>query len=114
MTSLQILIYAFLSEKAYIVWSGGNEVSRFESKAYRICATVLLGYIAIGVLMILGRDSTIRSDDVCVIGLKAYATIPLIVYDLSLNVRAFFCCFFFFKSASSYPQIAFLEALNSF
>ncbi|KIK62278.1 hypothetical protein GYMLUDRAFT_42223 [Collybiopsis luxurians FD-317 M1] len=82
----KILIYAFLSEKAYIVWTGGNQTSRFTSKVYRICAAVLLGYVVIGVLMVLGRDSTVRADGVCVIGLKSFATIPLIVYDLSLNV----------------------------
>ncbi|KAF5383380.1 hypothetical protein D9757_008389 [Collybiopsis confluens] len=36
--------------------------------------------------MVLGRESTIRSDGVCVIGLKSFATIPLIVYDFSLNI----------------------------
>lgn len=62
--------------------------------------------------MILGRDSSVRGDGVCVIGLKAFAyvsqhimspkahiesflsTIPLIAYDLSLNIflTAMFMC----------------------
>ncbi|KAJ3925262.1 MAG: hypothetical protein NXY57DRAFT_1032388, partial [Lentinula lateritia] len=90
----KILIYAFLSEKVYIVWTGGNQVSRYKTKVYRLCAFVPLGYIVIGILMILGRDSSVRGDGVCVIGLKAFATIPLIAYDLSLNIflTAMFMC----------------------
>ncbi|KAJ4470379.1 hypothetical protein C8J55DRAFT_522723 [Lentinula edodes] len=90
----KILIYAFLSEKVYIVWTGGNQVSRYKTKVYRLCAFVLLGYIVIGILMILGRDSSVRGDGVCIIGLKAFATIPLIAYDLSLNIflTAMFMC----------------------
>ncbi|KAJ3811261.1 hypothetical protein EV368DRAFT_83446 [Lentinula lateritia] len=92
--NVEILIYAFLSEKVYIVWTGGNQVSRYKTKVYRLCAFVLLGYIVIGILMILGRVSSVRGDGVCVIGLKAFATIPLIAYDLSLNIflTAMFMC----------------------
>ncbi|KAE9410088.1 hypothetical protein BT96DRAFT_466631 [Gymnopus androsaceus JB14] len=82
----KIFIYAFLSEKVYIVWTGGNQISRLEAKVYRLCAFVILGYVAIAILMVLGRYSDIRSDDVCVIGLKPYATLSLIAYDISLNV----------------------------
>ncbi|KAJ3757837.1 hypothetical protein EV360DRAFT_45201, partial [Lentinula raphanica] len=90
----KILIYAFLSEKVYIVWTGGNQASRHKTKVYRLCAFVLLGYFAIGILMVLGNAHTIRADGVCVIGLKAFATIPLIAYDLSLNIflTAMFMC----------------------
>ncbi|KIK67892.1 hypothetical protein GYMLUDRAFT_36698 [Collybiopsis luxurians FD-317 M1] len=82
----KVLIYAFLSEKVYIVWTGGNQTPRLKTKVYRLCAFFMLGYVAVAVLMVLGRDSTIREDGVCVIGLKSYSTIPLIVYDFTLNV----------------------------
>lgn len=82
----KIFIYGFLAEKVYIVWSGGNCTPRFSSPAYRICSVVLLGYIIILVLMILGKNSFIRADGMCVIGLRDFATIPLISYDLFLNV----------------------------
>ncbi|KAJ3794878.1 hypothetical protein GGU11DRAFT_841392, partial [Lentinula aff. detonsa] len=82
----KILIYAFLSEKVYIVWTGGNQTSRLKAKVYLLCAFVLLGYVVVGILTVVGRDSTVRRDGVCVIGLKAYATISLIVYDMSLNI----------------------------
>ncbi|KAJ3993606.1 hypothetical protein F5050DRAFT_1780632 [Lentinula boryana] len=90
----KILIYAFLSEKVYIVWTGGNQASRYKTKVYRLCAFVLSGYFAIGILMILGNENTVRADGVCVIGLKSYSTIPLIAYDLSLNIflTAMFMC----------------------
>ncbi|GAV99049.1 transmembrane protein [Lentinula edodes] len=83
---VSILIYAFLSEKVYIVWTGGNQNSRLKARVYRVCAVVLLGYVVVGTLTVIGRDSTIRGDGVCIIGLKSYATISLIVYDMSLNI----------------------------
>ncbi|KAJ3813878.1 hypothetical protein EV368DRAFT_31491, partial [Lentinula lateritia] len=82
----KIFIYAFLSEKVYIVWTGGNQNSRLKARVYRVCAVVLLGYVVVGTLTVIGRDSTIRRDGVCIIGLKSYATISLIVYDMTLNI----------------------------
>ena len=91
----------------YIVWSGGNQIPRSKSRAYQICAVILLGYVVVLVLMVTGQNSHIRSDGICIIGLKDYAyvskslhsqvimdsldrgpfsTIPLISYDLFLNV----------------------------
>jgi len=82
----KVLIYGFLVEKVYIVWSGGNQTPRFSTPAYRICSVVLLGYVTVLVLMILGQNSLIRGDGMCIIGLKNFATIPMISYDLFLNV----------------------------
>jgi hypothetical protein len=69
----QVLIYGFLVEKVYIVWSGGNQTPRFSTPAYRICSVVLLGYVTVLVLMILGQNSLIRGDGMCIIGLKNFA-----------------------------------------
>jgi len=82
----KVLIYAFLVEKVYVVWSAGQQIPRFTSPAYRISAFVMLGYVVVLILMIMGENSSIRPDGLCVIGLKNYATIPLISYDLFLNV----------------------------
>ncbi|THU98139.1 hypothetical protein K435DRAFT_753241 [Dendrothele bispora CBS 962.96] len=82
----KFFIYAFLSEKVYIVWSGGNQTPRFRTLVYKICAFVLMLYIAVTVLVITGRQSAIRDDGVCIIGLKKTATLSLIAYDLFLNV----------------------------
>jgi len=84
--SSKVLTYGFLVEKMYIVWSGGNQIPRFKSSTYRICTIVLLGYVAVLVLMVVGQNSRIRPDGLCIIGLKTYATVPLISYDLFLNV----------------------------
>ncbi|KAJ3779006.1 hypothetical protein FB446DRAFT_711801 [Lentinula raphanica] len=99
----KVLIYAFLSEKVYIVWTGGNQTSRIEAKVYRVCAFVLLGYVAVGILTVLGRDSTVRHESgVCVIGLKAFATVSLIVYDMSLNI--FLTAMFLWPLWKSHPM----------
>jgi len=82
----KVLIYGFLAEKVYIVWSGGNYMPRLSSPAYRICSVVVLGYVVILVLMIIGQNSFIRADGICIIGLRGFATIPLISYDLFLNM----------------------------
>jgi len=86
----------------YIVWSGGNQTPRFRTPAYQTCAVVMLGYVAVLVLMIIGQNSFLRADGMCIIGLKSFAyvhisedivhssychrTIPLLSYDLFLNV----------------------------
>jgi len=57
----------------HIVWSGGNQTPRFTTPAYRICAVVMLGYVVILVLMIIGQNSLIRGDGMCIIGLKNFA-----------------------------------------
>ncbi|KAJ3760003.1 hypothetical protein F5880DRAFT_1470418, partial [Lentinula raphanica] len=103
LTIVQVLIYAFLSEKVYIVWTGGNQTSRIEAKVYRVCAFVLLGYVAVGILTVLGRDSTVRHESgVCVIGLKAFACVPLILYDMSLNI--FLTAMFLWPLWKSHPM----------
>jgi len=61
-------------------------MSRFSSPPYRICFVVVWGYAIMVVLSIVGRNSFIRADGVCIIGLKNFSTIPLIAYDLFLNV----------------------------
>ncbi|KAH7876927.1 uncharacterized protein C8R40DRAFT_81639 [Lentinula edodes] len=63
---------------------------------------VLLGYVVVGTLTVIGRDSTIRGDGVCIIGLKSYATISLIVYDISLN--SFLTAMFLWPLWLSHPM----------
>jgi hypothetical protein len=82
----KVLIYGFLVEKVYYVWSSGKQTPRFRTPAYRICSVVLLGYVTILALMILGQNSWIRGDGMCIIGLKSFASLPTIGYDLFLNV----------------------------
>ncbi|KAJ4497735.1 hypothetical protein C8R41DRAFT_184408 [Lentinula lateritia] len=123
----KIFIYAFLSEKVresqihtahlreqfrqvYIVWTGGNQNSRLKARVYRVCAVVLLGYVVVGTLTVIGRDSTIRGDGVCIIGLKSYATISLIVYDMSLNI--FLTAMFLWPLWLSHPMSPKLRSIT--
>ena len=64
-------------EQVYIVWSGGKQTPRFKTPAYRICSFVLLGYVTVLVLMIMGKNSFIRGDGMCMIGLKDFAYVQI-------------------------------------
>ncbi|EJC98067.1 uncharacterized protein FOMMEDRAFT_171430 [Fomitiporia mediterranea MF3/22] len=80
------LIYLFLVERVWVVASAGKSVTRMESKVYKGCAVVVFGYLGIVIVMILGRYADIRDDGVCIIGLHSFATIPLLTYDLIINI----------------------------
>ncbi|KAJ7890457.1 hypothetical protein B0H14DRAFT_2497089 [Mycena olivaceomarginata] len=83
--SSKLLIYTFLIEKVYVVWAGGEK--RFRSPIYIICAITVGLYAGIIALLFFGRVSQFRAGDkACVIGLTAVASIPLLSYDLYINV----------------------------
>ncbi|KIK55074.1 hypothetical protein GYMLUDRAFT_248881 [Collybiopsis luxurians FD-317 M1] len=86
----KLLVYLYLIERVHIVWAPpveGRTRSRLKSPVDIICfVTVSLYAVVIG-LLIAGRISLFRSgDETCVIGLKALASIPLLTYDLYINV----------------------------
>ncbi|KAJ7679374.1 hypothetical protein DFH06DRAFT_1166401 [Mycena polygramma] len=82
----KVLIYAFLSEKVYMVWENGLR-RRFKSPVYLVCIGTVALYIGVVASMIYGRIAEIRSGDgACVIGLKPMASLPLLSYDLYINV----------------------------
>ncbi|PVF96498.1 hypothetical protein CPB86DRAFT_508416 [Serendipita vermifera] len=83
--SSKVLIYLFLAEKVYIVWSSGKAVGRFKSRVWLTCLFVMAGYIAIFILMLIARIAYLREDRTCVIGLRNVASIPLLAYDFFLN-----------------------------
>ncbi|KAJ7444747.1 hypothetical protein B0H11DRAFT_2088324 [Mycena galericulata] len=84
-SSSKLLIYAFLTEKVYIVWDTGS--SRWRSPAYLICIATVFLYSAVVLGMLLGRIDEFRpGDGACVIGLKPIASIPLLSYDLYINI----------------------------
>ncbi|KAF8169480.1 hypothetical protein K438DRAFT_1983306 [Mycena galopus ATCC 62051] len=84
-TSSKILIYAYLSEKVYIVWDTGR--SRLQSLVYLVCLVTVCLYAAVIVVMLIGRINEFREGDgACVIGLKLTASLPLLSYDLYINV----------------------------
>ncbi|KAI0047745.1 hypothetical protein FA95DRAFT_1189152 [Auriscalpium vulgare] len=81
----KILIYFFLIEKVHLVWNPLT-TSRFKSPVYVICFATVLTYVAVIALMLIGRIHYIRDDNTCIIGLKPYSSIPLLSYDLYINV----------------------------
>ncbi|KZW02625.1 hypothetical protein EXIGLDRAFT_829153 [Exidia glandulosa HHB12029] len=83
----KIFVYFFLIEKVHIVWrTGAANVSRLKSPVYRFCLAVMIPYIGVFVIMIVGKVAFQRDDGICVIGLRPYASLPLISYDLFINV----------------------------
>ncbi|KAL7410182.1 hypothetical protein BDY24DRAFT_188736 [Mrakia frigida] len=80
----KIFIYLFLIEKVHVV--SGTSLPRLKSKMYLLCAFSIALYIVIIVLMVLGRVADLREDGACEIGLKKYASVALLGYDLFLNV----------------------------
>ncbi|KAJ7782033.1 hypothetical protein DFH07DRAFT_1018109 [Mycena maculata] len=84
-SSSKLLIYSFLIEKVHVVWVVGEK--RLRSPVYIICAVTVGLYAAIIALLFFGRVSGFRDGDkACVIGLKPIASIPLLSYDLYINV----------------------------
>ncbi|KLO14797.1 hypothetical protein SCHPADRAFT_939215 [Schizopora paradoxa] len=80
------LIYLFLVERVWIVWNAGNSLTRRQSFVYKALLLVIMGYIVIFILLIVGRIALIRTDGACVIGLRSFASLPLLSYDLFVNV----------------------------
>ncbi|KAJ7767288.1 hypothetical protein B0H16DRAFT_1716908 [Mycena metata] len=84
-SSSKVLIYAFLTEKVYIVWDTGRP--RFRSPVFLVCIATVFSYVAVIIIMIIGRVEQFRpGDHACVIGLKPTASIPLLSYDLFINI----------------------------
>ncbi|KAJ7111777.1 hypothetical protein C8R44DRAFT_253149 [Mycena epipterygia] len=84
-TSSKILIYAFLTEKVYIVWDTGR--SRLRSPVYLICMVTVCLYSAVILLVFIGRINEFRAGDgACILGLRPTASLPLLSYDLYINV----------------------------
>ncbi|KAJ6517997.1 hypothetical protein C8R47DRAFT_1231786 [Mycena vitilis] len=81
----KILIYAFLTEKVYIVWDTTRP--RMRSPVYLICMGTVVMYSVVIVLLIIGRIGEFRpGDGACVIGVKRSASIAVLAYDLFINV----------------------------
>ncbi|KAJ7067526.1 hypothetical protein C8F01DRAFT_668985 [Mycena amicta] len=84
-TSSKILIYAFLTEKVYIVWNTNRP--RLRSPVYLICIITVGLYSAVVLAMLFGRIDQFRpGDGACVLGLKPTASLPLLSYDLYINI----------------------------
>ncbi|KAJ7104334.1 hypothetical protein B0H15DRAFT_766878 [Mycena belliarum] len=84
-TTSKLLIYSFLTEKMYVVWDTNR--SRWRSPVYIICTATVGLYFGIILVMFLSRINHFREGDgACVLGLKPTASIPLLAYDLYINI----------------------------
>ncbi|KAJ7191309.1 hypothetical protein GGX14DRAFT_528844 [Mycena pura] len=81
----KILIYLFLTEKVYIVWGGA--LPRLRCPTYLLCIGSVSSYLFVIVIMFIYRIDGFRPEDgACVLGLKPKASIPLLSYDLYINI----------------------------
>lgn len=90
----------YLVEKVHVVWAPTLHAKRFKSTIYIICVITVALYPAVAILLIVGtcesivfepasssphlagRNTFLREDGVCIIGIKFFASIPLLSYDL--------------------------------
>ncbi|KAF9262736.1 hypothetical protein L218DRAFT_1000306 [Marasmius fiardii PR-910] len=85
--SSKVLVYCFLVEKVYLVWSSTAEKrSRLRSPIYLICMTTNLAYFAVCVTMLVGKIHEFNASGACVIGLERFSSIPLLTLDLYTTV----------------------------
>ncbi|KAF9078373.1 hypothetical protein BDP27DRAFT_1309489 [Rhodocollybia butyracea] len=83
----KILIYSFLIEKVYLVWSPSADNSRrLKSPIYIGCMVMLGIYSVVIALMIAGRIHFFDGEGICIIGLQRYSSFTLLAYDLLINV----------------------------
>ena len=103
----QIFVYMFLIERVHVVSYAGCQPPRLSTSIYRFGLIAICVYIVIFALMIHGRVVELAtppwflesleshpefqalptpSPVVCTIGLKVYATIPLLVYDVIASI----------------------------
>ena len=105
-SNLQIFVYMFLIERVHIVSYAGRQPPRLSTAIYRFGMIAICVYIVIFALMIHGRvvelttpswfleslesqpgfDTLPTLPAVCTIGLKVYAAIPLLVYDVIASI----------------------------
>ena len=81
----KVLIYVFLVEKAYII--RGSTKPRLKDPLYLFnCFGMLLPYCVVAIINFIWRISYINDKGVCIIGMERKALLPLIVFDVIVNV----------------------------
>ncbi|GAB1517824.1 hypothetical protein RhiTH_000877 [Rhizoctonia solani] len=81
----KVLIYAYLIEKVRVVWDVVAQ-PRLTSPIYLVCLFVVIPFCGVPILMMVGRYSFFNDDMSCVIGLRSFSSLTLLVYDLCMNV----------------------------
>ncbi|KAK7436757.1 hypothetical protein VKT23_009813 [Stygiomarasmius scandens] len=84
--STKVLLYLFLIEKVHVVWSTSHNTPRLRSPIYLIGLGTILLYAAVGIVLIIGRVHYLHEGDgYCYIGLKFYASLTLLSYDIYIT-----------------------------
>ncbi|KAL0575733.1 hypothetical protein V5O48_006247 [Marasmius crinis-equi] len=102
----KVLIYTFLVEKAYIVWSGGLRVPRLKTPVYRICLVFQLGYVAIAALYLEEKTSIILDDGACLLWYKYLVSISVLSFEFIHNLFfTFMFCWPLYNSKIMSPAL---------
>ncbi|ORY90700.1 hypothetical protein BCR35DRAFT_245923, partial [Leucosporidium creatinivorum] len=87
--SSKVFIYLFLMERVHLVhqYTVAGRLSRFRSPWYRASSVFFVLWLGVVVVMAIGRIAELRATDgACIIGLKIYATVPMLVVDAAVNI----------------------------
>ncbi|CAN9346517.1 unnamed protein product [Alternaria alternata] len=91
----KILIYYFLVEKAYVV--RGDMKPRMKTKLWLFnCLFMLLPYTVFVIMNFIFRITYINDSGVCIIGMQKIAMLPLITFEVIVNV--------YLTALSSFPS----------
>ncbi|GAA6003347.1 hypothetical protein JCM10207_000287 [Rhodosporidiobolus poonsookiae] len=85
----KVILYILLLEKLHVVhrFSATGKVSRLRSWWYRGGLFLFVCWIGVAIAMIVGRIGVIREHDgACLIGLRLYATVPMLTVDAITNI----------------------------
>lgn len=81
----KILIYYFLVERAYIV--RGSRKPRLQTKLWLFnCLFMMLPYTIFVVMNFVWRITYIDDRGVCIIGMQMIAMLPLITFEVVVNI----------------------------
>ncbi|KAF2177940.1 hypothetical protein K469DRAFT_643676 [Zopfia rhizophila CBS 207.26] len=81
----KVLIYFFLVEKAHII--RGSRIPRMKDKLYLFnFFGMIANYVVVIVLNFIFRIAYINNKGICIIGMQKIAMLPLITFDVVVNV----------------------------
>ncbi|GHJ89921.1 hypothetical protein NliqN6_6323 [Naganishia liquefaciens] len=113
----KILISFFLLERVHIV-NNQDGTRRLGSRAYKICLAAISLYVGYLILAAFGRVAELDDMRSCHIGLKLWVTIPMIVYDVALNLLLTLCFLYPIRRETTYNfrlrKMAFRTVMASF
>ncbi|GAA5863943.1 hypothetical protein JCM8547_005288 [Rhodosporidiobolus lusitaniae] len=83
------VLYVLLLEKLHVVHchTAAGKMPRWKSWWYRVGAVLFVCWLGVAIAMIIGRVALVRQHDgACIIGLRLYATVPMLTVDAVTNI----------------------------